>query len=231
MSARQNILNRIRAAVEPEVQHEYESFEFNVEQLPDEVQRYLTSPKVQTQVLLAAQSTLANEVSHEVISELIERMESVNMSVARLQSNAEIVSAVNVYLKEQGITGNVSVSPSLQALEWDASVSFGPATAHESASVTSCFAAIAETGSVVTMSGPDTPATLNFLPDTHIVVLYESQVVNYMEDAWAKMRQLNAIPRALNLITGPSRTADIEQQIELGAHGPRSMHVLLVAKE
>ena len=227
MSARENILDRIRAAIEPEVQHDKPSYEYDPEQLPANVQRFLARPEVQTQVSLQAKGTLASEI----IDELIERMQAVNMSVVRLQSVAEVVPAVNAYLTEHGINGSISVSPSLQSLEWDSSVSFGPATAHESASVTSCFAAIAETGSVVTMSGPETPATLNFLPDTHIVVLYESQVVNYMEDAWSKMRQLNAIPRALNLITGPSRTADIEQQIELGAHGPRSMHVLLLAQD
>jgi len=227
MSARENILNRIRAAIEPDEQQDKSSYEFDLEQLPADVQRFLTRPEVQTQVSLTAKPTRASEV----IDELIERMQAVNMSVTRLKSVADVVPAVNAYLTEQGINGDISVSPSLQSLEWDSSVSFGPATAHESASVTSCFAAIAETGSVVTMSGPETPATLNFLPDTHIVVLYESQVVNYMEDVWSKMRQVNAIPRALNLITGPSRTADIEQQIELGAHGPRSMHILLLAQD
>ncbi len=221
MSARENILNRIRDAVEPAQQRTYPAFNFDPEQLPAEVQQRLNRPEIQTQVSLAS----------DTISELISRMEAVNMSVARLQSASEIVPAVEAYLAQQGIKGGVSVSPSLQSLEWDSSVRFGPATAHESVSVTSCFAAIAETGSVVTMSGPATPATLNFLPDTHIVVLYESQVVNYMEDVWSKMRLLNATPRALNLITGPSRTADIEQQIELGAHGPRSMHILLLAQE
>lgn len=227
MSARNNILNRIRAAVEPDHQQDSSSFAYNLEQLPSDVQRRLTRPEVQTQVSLKTPTAHTSGP----IDELVERMEAVNMSVVRLQSNTEIVSAVEAYLAEQGIQGDISVSPSLQSLNWGSTVRFGPATAHESAGVTSCFAAIAETGSVVTMSGPETPATLNFLPDTHIVVLYESQVVNYMEDVWTKMRQLNAVPRAFNLITGPSRTADIEQQIELGAHGPRSMHVLLLAQE
>jgi len=221
MSARENILNRIRAAVDPAHQQTTASFEFDQEQLPEDVQHHLTRPVVKTQVVF----------ENDTIDELIERMESVNMSVERLQTAMEVVPAVNAYLTQHGIEGGISVSPSLQSLDWDSSVQFGPATAHESVSITSCFAAIAETGSVVMMSGPETPATLNFLPDTHIVVLYESQVVEYMENVWSKMRQLNAVPRALNLITGPSRTADIEQQIELGAHGPRSMHILLLAHE
>jgi len=48
-------------------------------------------------------------------------------------------------------------------------------------------------------------------------------------NASAADSQSSSVPRALNLITGPSRTADIEQTIELGAHGPKRMHVLLVA--
>jgi len=50
-----------------------------------------------------------------------------------------------------------------------------------------------------------------------------------MEDAWALLRaERCSLPRATNIITGPSRTADVEQTIQLGAHGPRRLHVLLM---
>ena len=101
-------------------------------------------------------------------------------------------------------------------------------------SLTPCLAAIAETGTLMLVSGADTPTTLNFLPDTHIVVLRAGQVVAGYEDAWDLVRGRGAggdppaWPRTVNLITGPSRTGDIEQRIQLGAHGPRRLHVVLV---
>jgi L-lactate utilization protein LutC len=96
-------------------------------------------------------------------------------------------------------------------------------------SVTPCFAAVAEAGGIVTLSGPDTPSTLNFVPDNHIVVVHASQVLRHLEDAWALLRARGApMPRTVNIISGPSRTADIEQTIQLGAHGPRRLHILLL---
>jgi L-lactate dehydrogenase complex protein LldG len=98
-------------------------------------------------------------------------------------------------------------------------------------SVTGAFAAIAETGTLMLLSGPSGPTTLNFLPDNHIVVLRASQLVGAYEEAWGRLRELygpGKLPRTVNLITGPSRTADIEQTIQLGAHGPRRLHILVV---
>jgi len=78
------------------------------------------------------------------------------------------------------------------------------------------------------VSGHDTPTRNNFLPDTHVVVLRASEVVAAYEDGWDRLRAAGAMPRAVNFITGPSRTGDIEQRIELGAHGPRRLHIILV---
>jgi L-lactate dehydrogenase complex protein LldG len=80
-------------------------------------------------------------------------------------------------------------------------------------------------------SGPLSPATLHLLPDTHIAILLESAVVATYEDGWTRLRATaaGAMPRTVTFVTGPSRTADIEQRIELGAHGPRRLHIILVA--
>ena len=93
------------------------------------------------------------------------------------------------------------------------------------------FAGIAETGTLVTASGPDHPVTLNLLPDTHVVVLREADIVSGYEDVWDRLRTRfgkDRMPRTVNTITGPSRTADIEQKIEMGAHGPRRLHILVI---
>jgi L-lactate dehydrogenase complex protein LldG len=92
------------------------------------------------------------------------------------------------------------------------------------------------------LSGPDHPTTLNILPDTHIVVLRTSRIVGAYEDAFDLIRAERGtpgetptcatfMPRNVMMITGPSRSADIEQTLELGAHGPRQLHVILLEDE
>jgi L-lactate dehydrogenase complex protein LldG len=120
----------------------------------------------------------------------------------------------------------------LGGIDWpkDLDIQRRAAVREDQTSVTPCFAAVAESGGIVTLSGPDTPSTLNFVPDNHIVVVRASQVVRHFEDMWAQWRASGRpMPRTVNIISGPSRTADIEQTIQLGAHGPRRLHILLVA--
>lgn len=180
----------------------------------------------------ARRSTLP-KVGDDLVETLISNMEAVQMSVVRLQAASNCVDAVQDYLDTLGIDasvpGVVSVAPALSSVDWPAAYRSGAATGEEQVSVTPCMAAVAETGSVVMASGAQTPAGLNFLPETHITVLYESQIVRHVDDVFAFIREFDTLPRAINLVTGPSRTADIEQTLEIGAHGPRRMHVLLIA--
>ena len=93
------------------------------------------------------------------------------------------------------------------------------------------FAAVAETGTLVLISGADNPTTLNFLPDVHIVVVDASDIAPDFETVMARLRErfgAGVMPRTVNMITGPSRSADIEQTLILGAHGPRKLHVIVV---
>ena len=86
----------------------------------------------------------------------------------------------------------------------------------------------AETGTLLLVSGAERPTTLNFLPDTHVVVLHRHQIVGPYEAAWDRLRAEGPMPRTVNFVSGPSRTADIEQTIVMGAHGPRRLHVIIV---
>jgi L-lactate dehydrogenase complex protein LldG len=106
----------------------------------------------------------------------------------------------------------------------------GRADMTDETSLSRAFAGVAETGTLVVTSGPDNPTTLNFLPENHIVILFADDIVASYEDVWDRLRHLNgsALPRTVNMITGPSRTGDIEQTIELGAHGPRRLHIMIV---
>lgn len=103
-----------------------------------------------------------------------------------------------------------------------------PTRGNEKNAVTMAYAGIAETGSLVMLSSAETPMTTNFLPDNFICILKTRDVLNDMESVWARMNnEQRAMPRSVNIITGPSRTADVEQIIQMGAHGPRRVHVIL----
>jgi L-lactate dehydrogenase complex protein LldG len=121
----------------------------------------------------------------------------------------------------------------LAALDWRAAgidVAAREARDTDPVGITGAFCAIAETGTLMTLSGRDTPAAVSLLPETHIAVVRKSRIVRGMEEAWQLMRdELGAPPRAVNFISGPSRTADIEQTVTLGAHGPYRVHVIVVA--
>ena len=161
----------------------------------------------------------------------------VQATVARVPSLASVPEAVAHYLATENLPAELVVAPdqNLDAVPWGVrpllQIHRGRARAEDKASLTSCHAAIAETGTLMLMSGRHSPTTLNFLPDTHIVVVRRDQVVAAYEDGLDRLRANNApgkLPRVVNFITGPSRTADIEQHIELGAHGPRRLHIVLV---
>ena len=109
------------------------------------------------------------------------------------------------------------------------SVEKRPATVEDSAAISEAYAGIAETGTLVLLSQEQQWTSHNFLPDDHIVILDSTLIVRHQEDIWTRLRALpDGLPRVVNLITGPSKTADVEQTVQYGAHGPRRLHVIVV---
>ena len=86
---------------------------------------------------------------------------------------------------------------------------------------------IAETGTLVFFSGPSSPSSWHFRPGREFVLLPRACILPRLEDIIALLSGAQGMPATLNLVTGPSRTADIEQTIELGAHGPRMLDILI----
>lgn len=178
------------------------------------------------------------QLPHAGQLDLMEAMlQELKATVVRLPGEAEVPQAIADYLKNENLPPKLRLAPrdDLRRLPWERAplleVEEGIAEADDATSLTGCFAGIAETGTLMMASGPEAPVTLNFLPENHIVLLRASQVTGSYEDAWQRLRAAlgnGRMPRAVNMITGPSRTGDIEQTILLGAHGPRRLHVLLV---
>lgn len=173
----------------------------------------------------------------ERVKLFVAEAERVNASTRRLAGWDEVPSAVADFLKASRLPAVVRVAPdpALRAIPWKKepalTVTVGAARDGDAVSVTGAFAGVAETGTLVLLSGPESPTSLNFLPDVHIVAIPTDRILGSYEDVWARLRARSdpgALPRIVNWITGPSRTADIEQTLLLGAHGPRRLHVLLV---
>jgi L-lactate dehydrogenase complex protein LldG len=216
MDARSQILGGIRAALKREATDE------------QALARRLTDPQ---RNLIPARSAL--DAPGRV--DLFQRMAAlVQATMTRVAGPEEVPGAVAKYLADNNLPAELVMAPdpSLDAYPWGQgllTIRRGKAEDADAVSVTGAFAGIAETGTLMLVSGPTTPTTLNFLPDTHIVILRAGQIVGPYEDAWDRLRaQDRALPRTVNFITGPSRTGDIEQRIQLGAHGPRRLHIVLV---
>jgi L-lactate dehydrogenase complex protein LldG len=185
--------------------------------------------------LVSARATVLDERGR--VELFIEMAEEVQSTVAMVGSLAAVPEAVARYLAAENLPAELVMAPdpNLDKIPWSnwplLQIRRGRAEAEDRVSLTSCHAAIAETGTLMLISGAQTPTTLNFLPETHIVVVRRDQVVPTYEESWDRLRAgetAEGLPRAVNFITGPSRTADIEQHIELGAHGPRRLHIVLV---
>jgi L-lactate dehydrogenase complex protein LldG len=122
--------------------------------------------------------------------------------------------------------------PEFADLDWNGAsldIEARPTLGDDRLGITGTYCAIAETGTLVVLTGADTPTATTLLPDTHIAVLRADRVVSGMEEVFALIRkERGQTPRAINLISGPSRTGDVEQTIVLGAHGPFRVHILVV---
>ncbi|HQT68733.1 MAG: lactate utilization protein [Rhodospirillales bacterium 20-60-12] len=158
-------------------------------------------------------------------------------SSARLPDMAAIPAAIAAYLAGQNLPAALAYAPhpDFLALDWSTApmlrIRAGEAIGSDMVALQRGFAGIAETGTLMLPSGSTTPTTLNLLADTAIVVIQAREIVGFYEEAFDLLRQAGPMPRNVMLVTGPSRSADIEQTLELGAHGPRQLHVLIIGDE
>ncbi len=166
-----------------------------------------------------------------------EQAEAVMSSVTRVSGRAGVPAAIADYLRQHNLPSQIrtGADPRLAGLPWETAPhlerSDGASDGNDAVGVSHAFAGVAETGSLMMTSGPDNPTTLNFLPDSHIVVLSAGDIAGDYETVWTNIRKQygkGIMPRTVNMITGPSRSADIEQTLLLGAHGPRALHIIVV---
>lgn len=177
------------------------------------------------------------QVTGQTLIDLFKRYLGVaSTTFDEVASEAEVPAAVARYLSSRNLPAKLRVSPDkrISGLPWSnqplLEVSTGASDGFDETSVTPVLAGVAETGTLVLQSSAETPSTLHFLPDTHIVVMKTSEVVGTYEGALDLLKAKNGgkMPRTVNFVTGPSRSADIGKILLMGAHGPKRLHVVLV---
>jgi L-lactate dehydrogenase complex protein LldG len=166
------------------------------------------------------------------ITRFRERALALSSTFDEVGTLAAVPGAVAGYLRAHDLPLAAVCWPDLGALAWreaGMTVEARPARSEDLVGITGVFCAVAETGTLALLSGPRTPGTTSLLPETHVAIVRAGQLVRSMEDAWERVRgACGALPRAVNFVSGPSRTADIEQTLTLGAHGPYRVHVIWV---
>lgn len=221
MSARETILSKIRRAKgEPD----------NSTRRATVAERLATHPAG----IVPARGRVEGEARVALFEE---KAKAVFASVDRVASATQVPAAIADHLRSKNLPQAVrrGGDPWLADLPFDSepqlTVAVGPSDGHDLVGLSRALAGVAETGTVVLASGSDNPTTLNFLPDHHLVVVRVEDLVGDFETVWTRVREIwgpGRMPRALNMITGPSRSGDIEQTMLLGAHGPRSLHLIVV---
>ena len=192
----------------------------------------------------------------EQVALFVKNLEKEFGTLERVPDLADVPAAIADYLAAQNLPSRFVLAPhpELEGLPWSSrpllEFEARRAQATDQVSVQHGWAAVAETGTLVLPSDPARPTTLNILAETEIVVLRASRIQGAYEEAWDLLRAERRdpvtggvgtssatqgvvdgrpfMPRNVMLVTGPSRSADIEQTLELGAHGPRRLHVVLV---
>ena len=220
MSAREAMLARIRA---------------KVSKAPDEARRQAVDARIAQHPRNLIPARGIGDEAHR-LKVFTEMMEAVGGSVEVLDDINDVPQAVADYLRNSNLPAHVrrGADPVIAKLPWHRAgaleVVEGRAQDPDRASITRAFAGVAESGTIIQVSGADNPTTLNFLPEVHIVVLEASAIFASYEEAWSKLRAAygeGQMPRTVNMISGPSRTGDIEQTIVRPAHGPKNMHVII----
>jgi L-lactate dehydrogenase complex protein LldG len=185
---------------------------------------------------------LAKGNRRELLERFIAMAEAASCTVRRVADENDIPAAVSEYLRDNNLAGEIVLAPDARVSELDwasqpmLKVKTGRPDPEDLVGLAPAMAGVAETGTLALTSGSELPSTLNFLPDYHIVTLRASDVVGSYEQVFERLRKSGkvgrsrnfTVPRTLNFVTGPSRTGDIELTIHLGAHGPRSLHVVII---
>jgi L-lactate dehydrogenase complex protein LldG len=228
-SARQLFVSSARNAILARLRHAYGR---DAEAEVDASERVEARLRAGAPNLIPERGQLEPAARVQLFTEMMTAVMGETQEVATL---ADVPAVVAAYLRQHNLPQRIALAPEpfLDRCGWERQpllrIRRGTAEPGDVTGVTLALAGIAETGTVVLASAPERPALLAFLPETSIIILPKERIEGAPEQAWAWVEGLpEGLPRSINMITGPSRTADIASKLELGAHGPKRLLVLLV---
>lgn len=166
----------------------------------------------------------------DIVGQFIAQAEKVQTTVSQIASLDDLPAALATELRNRNLPAKIrtGTDPAFDRDWGTIERTTGAGRIEEPATLTRAEFGCAETGSVVFASGPENPVTLNFLGETHFTVVDVSDIQGGLEDIWTGLRERDLHPRTTNFITGPSRSGDIGQRLQLGAHGPVALHIFVV---
>jgi L-lactate dehydrogenase complex protein LldG len=169
----------------------------------------------------------APTITADFVAAFAEKAQAVNTEIRILEREDEIPTAIAEILRAHNLAARIHLPPNSDVTGLDTLTVLRDPPGPDDTAVTRAPLAIAETGTLVQLARDASPASWHFRPGFEIAILRASDIVAHFEDAISRLRA-QALPATINLITGPSRTGDIEQTLELGAHGPKALAVLII---
>jgi L-lactate dehydrogenase complex protein LldG len=172
----------------------------------------------------------APQVQGDLAESFVKKLAAQQTDVRMLDSMRDVPEAIADILRGKNMAAKIHIPPDseLGALDLpNVEVRREPPGQFDAA-VTFASFAIAETGTLAYAAGNGNPASWHFRPVLEIAILRPGAIVAELEDVLDALRAKGGLPSTLNLVSGPSRTGDIEQTMELGAHGPKALAVLVL---
>jgi L-lactate dehydrogenase complex protein LldG len=167
----------------------------------------------------------------DLVAAFITRASLANAEVRVLKNEEDIPQAVAELLRSKNLPAVLHVPAGVEPLPWGNAAGLtvestppGP----DDAALASAPFGIAETGTVAYPAAAGAPASWHFRAGLEIAILHAGNIVPHLETAIARLKTSGDLPHTVNLVTGPSRTGDIEQTLELGAHGPKALAIFVI---
>ena len=178
----------------------------------------------------APRPTQSRTEGEAAIARFMDKAVQADATASRIADMGELPEALADELRQRNLPAAIRTGsdPALERDWGTVERSIGVGRLEEPATLSVARFGVAETGTLVFTSGPDNPVTLTFLGETHFAVIRAGDIVGGFEDAWAGWRDQGLDPRTTNMVTGPSRSGDIGQVLQLGAHGPVNLHIFVV---
>jgi L-lactate dehydrogenase complex protein LldG len=170
-------------------------------------------------------SYAAPKPSTDLVAQFAERARTVHAEVRVLESRDEIPAAIADLLRARNLPAIVHVPPEAEKIDTGGLTVKRTPPGPDDAALAIAPLAIAETGTLAYPVADGRPASWHFRPGFEIAVLNAKDILPHLENVLAR---IGALPHTVNLVSGPSRTGDIEQTLELGAHGPKALAILIV---